>query len=134
MAELSERHLSALLTLRNKKTSPFQKSEVSTLMNRGLVEPATARGAYGMTHYRLTTAGHQHAENLVLNQGRVVHDPAAAAQARQTALAAQPPSDPNAKPVLHVHELKGLSLEEKRQRTTEFQAATKKWREANPEG
>jgi hypothetical protein len=73
MAErpLSGYHLGTLWTLHNRgPTTPLRKGEIGPLLKRGLVEPAGARGQYGMTHYRLTERGKEHARSVVLSEGQ----------------------------------------------------------------
>lgn len=74
---LSRAHLSTLWALRERgPTQPLRKGEIGPLLNRGLVEPAGPRGQYGMTHYRLTDAGSEHASRIVLSEGQFSVGPA----------------------------------------------------------
>jgi hypothetical protein len=75
MPDVPDRHLGTLHTIHNRGNQPLQKSEVELLIKRGLVEPAGGRGQFGMTHYRLTAAGTEHARDIVLENGKFSHQP-----------------------------------------------------------
>jgi len=76
--DLSQRHLGTLHEIHHKGKLPRQKSEVAALVQRGLVEPAGARGQFGMTYYQLTQAGSNVARNVNLSGGKYEHVPGSA--------------------------------------------------------